>query len=230
MIFKMLRRSGQKALTVALVVSLGGTGCGGPPKVPETPREQASEQYEKEDNTLPEVPYDFDAPPEPTVGTATLDERWWEAENPCPSGSEKVGGAPPEHSEVICKTDKGKNAGRATKFFPSGTKQEEGMFEDHFAEGTWTAWNELGQKISETQYKQGKKNGTETIWYPGGVIKSQRPYVDGKRHGVVVIWDEQERKRTAVPYDNGEHHGVEARWDKDGELVRVIQWQRGREK
>lgn len=213
-----------------LSLSYVGAGCSTTTKAPETPREQSTEQYGQEENELPEVPYDFDAPPEPTLGNASLAEKWWESESPCPDGSEKVGGVPPEHAQVGCKTDKGKNVGRATKFFPNGNKQEEGQFADHFAEDTWTAWDEEGRKISETQYKNGKKNGVETIWYPGGVIKSQRPYVDGKRHGVVFIWDEQERKRTAVPYVGGVQHGNEARWDAEGQLVRVIPWERGREK
>jgi hypothetical protein len=206
------------------------SGCGGAEKTPESPREQTSDQYEPADGELPEIPYDFAAPPEPTLGTARLDEKWWESESPCPEGSQKVGGPPPEHLEVGCKTDKNKNVGRATRFFKNGTKQEEGTFADHFAEDTWTVWNEDGQKISETQYQHGKKNGLESIWYPGGAIKSQRPYVDGKRHGVVFIWDEKERKRTAVPYEKGVQHGFEARWDQDGQLVRVIEWERGSER
>lgn len=224
------RQSEWKTLIGVLFVSSIGGGCGGTPKAPEAPREQANEQYGDDESSLPEVPYDFDAPPEPTRGNASHEDNWWDAENACPAGSVKFGGAPPEHTAVGCKNENGKNVGRATKFFPNGMKQEEGQFEDHFAEGTWTAWNEAGQKISETEYKRGKKDGLETIWYPGGPIKSQRPYVGGKRHGVVIIWDEQEKKRTAVPYVNGAQHGNEARWDIEGQLVRVIVWERGQEK
>lgn len=193
--------------------------------------ERSEHRYESDESeALPEVPYDFDAQPEATSGTASQEERWWEGESPCPEASEMFGGPPPEHDQVGCKTEKGKNVGRATKFHENGKKREEGTFDDHFADGLWTEWNDSGQKIAETPYERGKKNGLETVWYEGGVIKSQRPYVDGKRHGVVFIWDEQERKRTAVPYEHGKKNGVEARWDIDGQLARVLIWEHGRER
>src|SRR5690606_25339406 len=124
------------------------------------PTQRGAEQYPDSGDDAPqEVPYDLDAPPLPTSGSATQDERWWEEEAPCPTGSEMFGGPPPEHDQVGCKTDKGKNVGRATKFHDDGKKREEGRFEDHFAEGTWTEWDETGAKIAETPYERGKKNG-----------------------------------------------------------------------
>lgn len=221
--------SGLSLSALMMAAGLSLSACGGSSQTPVTPRDQSDQQYDEEKGELPEIPYDFDAPPEPTSGTATLEERWWEAEVPCPPGSTKAGGVPPEHETVGCKTDKNKNVGRMTRFFPNGQKKEEGQFEDHFAEGTFTEWNDAGQKVAETPYKAGKKHGLETIWYPGGGIKSQRPYDGGKRHGVVFIWDEQGRKRTAAPYERGLQHGFEARYDMDGKLARVIVWQHGRE-
>ena len=202
--------------------------CGGQTERPETPHEQESESYGTDDrNSVEDVDYDFDAPPEPTLGAATQNEKWWDAQGACPEGSGLYGGQPPQKDRFGCKTPQGKNVGRLTKFFPDGTKKEEGQFLDHFAEGVWTVWEEDGSKLTETNYVNGKKHGMETVWYPGGPIKSQRPYAEGKRHGVVFIWDENERKRTAVPYERGQKHGPEARWSVEGDLARVIRCEHG---
>src|SRR5688572_10313518 len=126
---------------VALLVS----GCAPKSQEPEYPSRDNQQRYEDERDDS-DVSYDFDAPPEPTKGQASPDDRWWEAESPCPPESSLYGGPPPDHDRVGCKTESGKNVGRFTRFHPSGTKREEGQYENHFAEGIFTAWDEQGQK------------------------------------------------------------------------------------
>jgi hypothetical protein len=213
-----IRRTG---MLLCVLVS----GCASQSGAPLQANDASPDTYEEEHGG--DVNYDFDAPPEPPTGEASQEDKWWEAASPCPPESAIYGGLPPEHDKVGCKTTNGKNAGRLTKFYLSGIKKEEGHYEDHFAEGLFTSWDEQGQKVSESPFVRGKKHGLETIWYPGGGIKSQRPYVEGQRHGVVYIWDDKERKRTAVPYEHGKQHGSEARWDIDGNLARVISWKHG---
>lgn len=209
-----------------MVACLAVLGCASRSQAPPQASNTGPDSYEEESGDG-DVPYDYDAPPEATKGEASQDEKWWEATPPCPSDSSLFGGLPPEHHTVGCKTANGKNSGRLTQFYPNGTKKEEGYYEDHFASGIFTSWDDQGRKESETPYVRGKKHGLETIWYPGGVIKSQRPYFEGERHGVVFIWDEKERKRTAAPYVHGKQDGPEARWDIDGNLARVIRWRSG---
>lgn len=183
--------------------------------------------YEKEDE--PEhVPYSVETEPQATRGVAQLSDKWWTTDAPCPPNSTLFGGAPPDHTRVGCKTDKGKNVGRTTDFYESGGKKEEGQYEDHFAEGIWTAWDEEGHRLSETSFKKGSQEGLETLWYPGGEIKSQRQYKGGKRDGVTYIWDDRARLRTALTYRNGVKHGPEARYSMEGDLARVIHWDDGR--
>lgn len=220
-----------KAFIPLLLLSTIGLGSAcqgttGSSKVPPAPP-QGDDQYDEPDE--PEhVPYSVETEPEPTHGAAKLDDTWWTADSPCPPGSTLFGGAPPENTRVGCKTDKGKNEGRTTDFFESGAKKEEGQYENHFAEGIWTAWDEEGHRLSETSFKKGSQEGVQTLWYPGGEIKSQRQYKDGKRDGVTYIWDDRARLRTALSYKSGVKHGPEARYSLEGDLARVIHWNEGK--
>jgi antitoxin component YwqK of YwqJK toxin-antitoxin module len=191
------------------------------------PLQLVGDPYEDADE--PEhVPYSVETEPEPTRGTAKLHDTWWTTDSPCPPGSILFGGAPPEDTRVGCKTDKGKNVGRTTDFFESGAKKEEGQYEDHFAEGIWTTWDEEGHRLSETSFVKGSQEGVETLWYPQGEIKSQRHYKGGKRDGVTYIWDDRTRLRTALTYKNGVKDGPEARYSIEGDLARVIHWDEGK--
>jgi hypothetical protein len=215
-------------LALLLIPSLPLFSCARPTGTTEAPAAPhfGDDQYEQEEETE-SVPYDRETQPQATIGSAKLDEKWWTSEPACPASSTLFGGVPPEHHRVGCKTDKGKNVGRTADFFESGAKKEEGQYEDHFAEGVWTAWDEEGNRISETNFKRGSKEGIETIWYPGGEIKSQRSYKAGKRDGVTYIWDDRARLRTALPYRAGVKHGPEARFSIEGDLARVIHWNEG---
>lgn len=217
-----------KSNTLLLLIPALLSGCGKPMGTTKAPPPPAfgDDQYKQEDEPT-HVPYDLNTVPEKTTGTASLDDKWWTAPSPCPEGSALVGGAPPEHQRVGCKTEQGKNVGKTTDFFESGSKKEEGQYVDHFAEGVWTAWDEKGHRISETSFLRGNQDGLETLWYPAGEIKSQRNYKGGKREGVTYIWDDRTRLRTALSYRDGKKHGVEARWGIDGEVAKVIHWDDG---
>lgn len=218
-------------LVLLSLVATGLASCGGSKSEAGTPAsaqgtESGSSGYGS-DQGRGDVPYDFDAPPQPVPQGASYDARWWESEGPCPEGAELFGGPPPEFDRVGCKTQFGKNEGPHTRFYPNGRKREEGRFANHFAEGVWTEWDGEGKRIRVTPYEAGKQEGVETIYYPNGVIKSQRTYKAGRRHGLVTIWDEREHKRTMLTYENGKQHGPEARYDIEGYLGRVIDWEHG---
>jgi antitoxin component YwqK of YwqJK toxin-antitoxin module len=216
-------------LFLLFVPALSLVACNKPmgtTKAPPAPH-FGDDQYDQPMETE-SVPYDVETRPQATQGSAQLDERWWTSEGACPEGSTLFGGEPPEHQRVGCKTDKGKNVGRTADFFENGAKKEEGQYQDHFAEGVWTAWDEEGHRISETTFRRGNKEGIETIWYPGGEIKSQRSYKNGKRDGITYIWDDRARLRTALPYRAGVKHGPEARYSIEGDLARVIHWNQGK--
>jgi hypothetical protein len=200
--------------------------CGGAQRESAPLENAASSSNEYDAGASPsDLPYDFDAPPDPPLSDLGQESKWWEGESPCPAGSELYGGAPPEHERVGCKTAQGKNEGPLTKFHSNGTKREQGQYSDHFAEGVWIEWDPRGERVSETAFSAGKKHGVETLYFPGGVVKSQRTFHEGKRHGVTAIWDDRERKRTILTYRDGKKHGPEARYDIEGDLAKVIDWE-----
>lgn len=216
------------ALVFCFLAATWTLACGGARREPAPSRDAttASEAYEEGGREI-ELPYDFDAPPDPPLSDVGQDSKWWEADTPCPDGSELFGGPPPEHERVGCKTPRGKNQGPVSAFHSNGMKREQGQFRDHFAEGVWVEWDSTGQRVSETAFSGGKKHGVETLYFPGGIVKSQRSFHQGKRHGITTIWDDQERKRTILSYRNGKKHGPEARYDIEGDLAKVIDWEDG---
>ena len=211
------------AFVVPLLVACGGGST--------TPAVTVSESNYREPGTAtkpdPVSPHDLASPPAPSRGAATQEQAWWTNEPPCPEGATLYGGAPPEHSEVGCKTDKGVNQGRYTRFHPNGKKAEEGSYQRHVAVGTWVYWNESGNKIKETPFDQGAQDGVETEWFPDGKIKTQRTYSRGKRHGLTTIWDADGNKRSAIEYQSGKQHGPATYWDETGRVARVEQWVNG---
>ncbi len=173
-------------------------------------------------------PHDLEAPPAAVGSAVSYEERWWEAPDPCPPGTEPVGSAPPDGNRIGCKTPKGKNQGPMTAFHPNGAKAEQGQFANHLAEGVWVTWDENGRKLTQTQYANGEKDGVETEWYPGGeTIKEQRTYRAGVREGVTTVWDEKGRKRAAVPYKGGEEDGIATYWDETGAVARLVEYRGG---
>lgn len=207
-----------------LVLGFGLAACGGAASSPAAPGPTGASTEEAAapgERAPADVPYSLEEPPRPTAGSASQDEQWW-SQAFCPEGAAPFGGAPPQHFELGCRTEKGKLEGRWVKFHESGKKAEEGSFQNNLAVGVWTSWDAQGNKLGETSYEAGDKAGLETEWYPNGKIKSQREYKAGKRDGLTVIWDDAGRKRTAVTYKDARPHGVEVRWDESGNVAKTI--------
>ena len=216
----------------ALVFLLSGLGgCGGSQS--QTPQVTVSESNYQEPGTTPkpekQSPHDLAAPPAPSASKWTQEETWWTQQPPCPAGSNLYGGAPPDHQEVGCKTDKGVNQGRYTRFHDNGKKAEEGEYQNHVAVGSWVKWNESGIKVVETQYTRGAQDGVETEWFPDGKLKSQKVYKGGKREGLTTLWDSDGNKRSAIEYKAGEQDGPATYWDETGKVARVEQWKNGQQ-
>lgn len=208
-----------------LMTACGGSSMASAPRVEVT--ESNYQEKGQSPKPEPQSPHDLKAPPAPSIGDASQESSWWTSDPPCPEGATLYGGPPPDHREVGCKTDKGVNVGKYTRFHDNGKKAEEGEYERHVAIGTWVAWNDSGVKIKETPYQKGAQHGVETEWYPDGTIKTQRNYVNGKREGLTTIWDEQGNKRSAIEYRGSQQHGPATYWDETGSVARVEQWEAG---
>ena len=213
------------AYVVLLLVACSGSNS-------TTPAVSVSESNYREPGMAkksePDSPHDIAAPPTPSRGAATQEQSWWTNDPPCPAGASLYGGGPPEHSEVGCKTDKGVNQGRYTRFHPNGKKAEEGAYQKHIATGTWVRWDESGRKVMETQFEKGTQHGIETEWFPDGKVKTQRTYAHGKRDGLTIIWDADGNKRSAIEYKAGKQHGPATYWDETGRVARIEEWANGR--
>lgn len=53
---------------------------------------------------------------------------------------------------------------KATYLFSNGNIQQEGFFKDGKLDGTWTSYDESGNKKSVAEYKQGVKVGKWFFW------------------------------------------------------------------
>ena len=215
----------------SLCVALVGmcAACGSPPP----PQVAVSESNYQEASDTPraalESPHDREAPPVASPeGAPTLESKWWTNDPPCPEGATLYGGAPPDHTEVGCKTDKGVNSGMYTRFHTNGAKAEEGEYTKHVAIGTWVQWSDAGIKLVETSYDKGAREGVESEWFPDGKIKTQRHYVHGKREGLTTLWDSDGKKRSAIEYRGGDQQGAATYWDETGKVARVEQWEAGK--
>lgn len=208
-----------------VAVAFVALGCASKPPPPAV--EVSESNYQEPGAPAPErsTPHSLKAPPAPTADDVDPKSTWWTNDPPCPEGSNLWGGPPPDNSEVGCKTEKGVNVGKYTRFYPDGKKAEEGGYENHRAVGVWTQWNEQGVRVLETRYDNGQQDGIETEWYPSGKIKSQRTYAGGVREGLTTIWDEQGRKRSAIEYHAGKQNGPATYWDENGKVARVERWE-----
>jgi len=216
-----------RPLCLGLVLTCAACGGAPPPQVAVS--ESNYQEASNEPRAAPASPHDHDAPPvESPSGKVTLEGKWWTNDPPCPEGATLYGGAPPEHTEVGCKTDKGVNSGMYTRFHPNGAKAEEGEYAKHVAIGTWVQWSDAGIKLVETSYDKGARDGVESEWFPDGKIKTQRHYVHGKREGLTTLWDSDGNKRSALEYRASEQQGPATYWDETGKVVRVEQWEAGK--
>jgi hypothetical protein len=207
-----------------VAVALVSAGCASNPPPPAV--EVSDSNYQEPGAPAPEPssPHSPKAPPAAPSAEADLEGKWWTNDPPCPEGTNLWGGPPPDNKEVGCKTEKGVNVGKYTRFYDSGKKAEEGQYEKHVAIGIWTEWNESGVRVVETRFDKGKQHGVETEWYPSGKIKSQRTYAGGVREGLTTIWDEDGNKRSAIEYQGGKQHGPATYWDETGKVARIERW------
>lgn len=101
-----------------------------------------------------------------------------------------------------------------------GTLQAKREFAEGKRTGTWTTYDETGEKVLiEAHYKDGLPDGLWQTWHPNGQLSMQQPFVDGKRHGTVKTWDDTGKQVAEVNFAEGERHGVGRQWLADGRVV-----------
>lgn len=83
-----------------------------------------------------------------------------------------------------------KKNGRATYYYESGQKKEEGFYIRDKKDGIWMDWFENGQQKEETTYTDGKLNGAQKEWFENGQKKGTAYFADEKFTGMRMEWEE----------------------------------------
>lgn len=66
-------------------------------------------------------------------------------------------------------------------YWPNGTKQAEGQYEQNRRSGKWTFFDQASVKIGETEFKSGDYDGTRVEFWPNGQKKLVETYAIGVR-------------------------------------------------
>ena len=68
--------------------------------------------------------------------------------------------------------------------------------------GSWTYWNEDGNKYSEETYKNGYKEG-QFILYKDGNRQREGGYLNRKKHGIFIEWYDNGQKKQRGNFQKG---------------------------
>ena len=115
-------------------------------------------------------------------------------------------------------------------YLSNGQYYSQGKIKDGLRDGTWTYWNENGQKKSVATYKDNQierqknyQNGalineTQYTYYENGQIKAELSHKDGKAHGKMTTWFENGKKRGESNYKEDKKDGKFTHWYSTGAI------------
>ncbi|HLP12548.1 MAG TPA: hypothetical protein VK177_11500 [Flavobacteriales bacterium] len=75
----------------------------------------------------------------------------------------------------------GKGLSKVTWYYENGAVAEEGFYLNGKKHGTWTSYNEKGQKTVMANWLSDKKEGRSYIMHENGQVKYQITYSDNKK-------------------------------------------------
>ena len=175
-----MRHDTPHPLLLALVPFAFAAGCAAtPPQAAAPAFEAQSEPAEPENTWTPQSPQ----------------EKWWEAQPPCPAGAALVGDVPPRGRVLECKTPDGKRNGMSSVWFENGHSGTLTEYENDVPNGRWLYWLH-GQKLVEGRFDHGRRHGQWTFWFDPGtgldmrsLLQTQNPkqyVVETYDHGLLV--------------------------------------------
>jgi len=91
---------------------------------------------------------------------------------------------------------------RRISFF-RGLKSNVELFKDGMKHGTWTTWNEKGNKTFELNFKKGKQDGIETYWWNNDKKRKEANYKDGQLDGKTTLWHKSGEIKFSRIYKSG---------------------------
>ncbi len=122
----------------------------------------------------------------------------------CPAGTKQVGGAKSVFEASGCMR-LGQDGSRIfhgpyVAYWPNGTKQAEGQFENSFRTGAWAFFDEKGVKTGETSFRGDHYDGLRVEFHANGQKKLEETYVLGKRQGAQLTFDLTGKQIAKIDY------------------------------
>ena len=130
--------------------------------------------------------------------SVTLVADWWQADNPCPAGTELKGGPPPDGTgEVYCQEPGGTKEGPYVSWhFSTRHPWKLGRYNHGRQTGVWQQWDADGQLEVREQWRDGVQHGRSTYWRTsssGSSLVFDGMYRDGARHGFARVGEDCRR-------------------------------------
>lgn len=117
----------------------------------------------------------------------------------CPAGTHQVQTA---QLEIGCQADGASSQkafeGRVVRLHPNGVKAEEGTQANGMRVGTWTFYDEKGNKTVAVELKDSQVHGKRTEFYPNGVVKKVETFQGDRRVGEPQLFDVTGKAITTV--------------------------------
>jgi antitoxin component YwqK of YwqJK toxin-antitoxin module len=121
--------------------------------------------------------------------------------------------------------------GTYEEFYPDGTRQSKGEYNNGDSIGLWQEWYMSGgDKFEKTFSEQGKLKGRAIVWMPSGDTLefktfNERGELDGR---YTAFWRDNGEVREQGEYLNGKRHGIWTRWYHNGQIEYGHEYDRGR--
>lgn len=100
-----------------------------------------------------------------------------------------VASAAPGGTRIKTIVDLGKGLNKVTWYYENGNVAEEGFYLQGKKHGTWTSFDESGNKNGVANWNRDKKEGDCYVMHPNGQIKYHLVYSDNKKVKAAE-WDE----------------------------------------
>ncbi|MCY1021690.1 toxin-antitoxin system YwqK family antitoxin [Pyxidicoccus sp. MSG2] len=122
----------------------------------------------------------------------------------CPAGTAQAGTKAEGFTCVKANAKAGTQLahGAYVEYHPNGKVSAQGQFVDGLKVGTWTFFDESGNKRSTAEFKDGGWDGQRVMYFPNGKPRLVEQYQNGKKNGVTKEMAEDGRVISQVRYEN----------------------------
>lgn len=132
--------------------------------------------------------------------------------------------ASPRAAEKVAGGERSMAEGLVVEKHPNGAKSAEGRMKDGEREGSWTFWDEAGNKIEEGEYRGGKKQGAWKGWDEKGNVATESAFeADRELRHTEISYDDKGRKVRAETVtregDLETNEVVEWGWHDNGKMM-----------